>query len=89
MLVRGEVHLVDLDGGRTVIPVTLRLKMRSAAWTRYASLKSRSVCVSCWSDCPCFGAKHGREDHCVSSCRGPDADVRRQDGSVGPSARRS
>ena len=23
MLVRGEVHLVDLDGGRTVIPVTL------------------------------------------------------------------
>ena len=30
MLVRGEVHLVDLDGGRTVIPVTLTAEEESS-----------------------------------------------------------
>ena len=34
MLVRGEVHLVDLDGGRTVIPVTLTAEEESSGLDR-------------------------------------------------------
>jgi hypothetical protein len=35
MLVRGELHLVDLDGGRTVLPVTLTAEEQSSGIERF------------------------------------------------------
>ena len=80
MLVRGEIHLIDLDGGRTVIlPVTLTAEDEISGWTFFINQKSRSVCVSCWSDCPCCWPRRPGRDTATAPQDGEspgDADVR-------------
>ena len=90
MLVRGEVHLVDLDGGRTVIPVTLTAEDEISGLDQIRQPEiALGVCFMLVGLSLLWPRNMGVKTTASPSAVDQTPTSERRDGSVGPSARRS